>query len=536
MRTNLPVTQREHLIAPDATLMSTTDTQSRIQYANAAFIAASGFDAEALTGQAHNIVRHPDMPPAAFADMWATLKEGKSWTALVKNRRVNGDHYWVRANATPVVRGGQLAGYMSVRTTPTREEIQDAEALYRHFREGREDGIGGRRFRHGLVVRKGWLAWTSWLKTLSTPARLRGGVYGAALFTIVGVWLSAKLGAAFGASEASGPLQAGLWALAGAVLAHAWLRRQITRPIAHVLRQAQSVAAGQPLRHADSTALQRADDIGMLLRSVNQAGLNVRSLVDDVGGQVHGVRNASDEIATGNRDLSQRTAESMSSLQETATAMEEMTVNIQRNADIARQATRLAAEATTAATRGGAVMGEVEHTMGEIAEASHRIGDIIRVIDGLAFQTNLLALNAAVEAARAGEQGRGFAVVAAEVRKLALRSASAAQEIKTLITASMDKVETGDVQVRRGGQAMRDIVAQVERVAGLMHDIDNATQEQAAGIQQVNQAIAQIDTMTQQNAALAEQTETSANSLRALTQRLGAAVAVFQQPDQADTL
>jgi aerotaxis receptor len=150
MRNNQPVTQREYEIPDGATLMSTTDTQSHITYANAAFIAVSGYSREDIHGQPHNLVRHPDMPVEAFADMWATLKGGEPWTALVKNRRANGDHYWVRANATPVVRNGQATGYMSVRTKPTRDEVAAAESLYRQFREGT---VGNRRFHKGLVVR-----------------------------------------------------------------------------------------------------------------------------------------------------------------------------------------------------------------------------------------------------------------------------------------------------------------------------------------------------------------------------------------------
>src|SRR5664279_3756046 len=152
MRENLPITNREYDFPADATLMSTTDPQSHITYANDAFISVSGFSREEIEGNPHNMVRHPDMPPEAFADMWATLQAGEPWTALVKNRRKNGDHYWVRANATPVARDGQQAGYLSVRTKPSREEIAAAETLYRDFREGK---AGNRRFHKGLIVRTG---------------------------------------------------------------------------------------------------------------------------------------------------------------------------------------------------------------------------------------------------------------------------------------------------------------------------------------------------------------------------------------------
>ena len=169
MRQNLPVTQREFDFPADATLMSSTDTSSHITYANEAFIQVSGFERDEILGSPHNMVRHPDMPREAFADMWETLKSGQSWTALVKNRRKDGDHYWVRANATPVVRGGKMVGYMSVRTKPSPLEVQQAEALYRDFREGR---AGGRAFHRGLVVHKGLMAWRSIGQTLPIRWRL----------------------------------------------------------------------------------------------------------------------------------------------------------------------------------------------------------------------------------------------------------------------------------------------------------------------------------------------------------------------------
>ena len=175
MRQNLPVTQREYSFDGRQTLLSTTDPKGRITYANSPFVAVSGFTAEELQGQPHNIVRHPDMPPEAFADMWATIKAGESWTALVKNRRKDGDHYWVRANATPRVRDGQVVGYVSVRTAPTRAEIDAAEALYRRFREGQARGLA---FYRGLIVHTGWGAWRSVFQKLSTGARVALAVWG----------------------------------------------------------------------------------------------------------------------------------------------------------------------------------------------------------------------------------------------------------------------------------------------------------------------------------------------------------------------
>jgi aerotaxis receptor len=514
MRNNQPVTQREFDVPANVTLMSTTDTKGRIVYANAAFVAVSGFEPGELIGQPHNLVRHPDMPREAFADMWTTLKKGRSWTALVKNRRKNGDHYWVRANATPVVRDGRVAGYMSVRTQPAREEIAAAEALYRPFREGRP---GGRRFFQGLIVRTGPLAWLSLGQTLSTRWRVSLPVLGLGLLAIAGALLAGLSGAALAAFA--------LGAVLASVGVALFLRAQISAPLEQVLAQALRVAAGQP---GENVNLDRVDEIGMILRAINQAGLNLRSLVDDVSDQVGGVQNASCEIAQGNSDLSARTEKTSANLSETAASMDRMTSTVKTNADTARQAAALANDASDSAAEGGQVVGGVVGTMHSISAANHRIADIVGVIDSIAFQTNILALNAAVEAAGAGAHGRGFAVVASEVRSLAQRSATAAREIKSLVENCVDQVASGAAQVDRAGSAMNRIVAQVQRVNALIAEISTATADQSGGISRVNQAVSHLDQATQQNAALVLQTSAAAESMRSRAARLAQAVSVFK--------
>ncbi len=514
MRTNLPVTQREYEIADDVTLMSTTDTQSHITYCNGAFVQVSGFEKEELLGQPHNTVRHPDMPAQAFGDMWATLKAGESWTALVKNRRKNGDHYWVRANATPVRRGGQVTGYMSVRTKPSREEIAKAETLYRAFRENKTGSV---RFHKGIIVRTGLLGWTSALQVMPVRWRIRSALLACMTGTVA-------TAAAFGLGGAALAGFAGAVSLFG-LLTAGWLQSQIATPLATLLNQALAVAAGQP---AANIHLDRVDEIGLILRALNQSGLNLRSLVDDVSEQVSGLQTASGEIAQGNSDLSSRTEQAASNLQETAASMEQMTASVTQNAEGARQATQLAGDASAAAAKGGEVVGQVVGTMQQITTSSKKIADIISVIDGIAFQTNILALNAAVEAARAGEQGRGFAVVASEVRTLAKRSADAAKEIKTLINDSVEKVEAGSRQADAAGRSMNEIVAQVKRVSDLIQEISAATTEQSTGISQVNVAVTQLDQMTQQNAALVEQSSAAAESMKGQAHRLAEAVGAFK--------
>jgi aerotaxis receptor len=406
MRNNQPVTQRERPFPKGVTLMSTTNPQSHITYANAAFTQISGFTNEELLGQSHNLVRHPDVPTEAFEDLWRTVRSGDSWTALVKNRCKDGDHYWVRANVTPVQRDGRVVGYMSVRTEPSRAEVEATEDLFGRMRAAQAEGRSlPVRLHKGLVVRRGLWAWLSAAKTWPLSPRL---------------WLAGALavlpaGVALMFTSLTLPQVALLLALllAGAGLAGAFLHVQVMRPVQAVLHQARQVAAGEASTHGH---LERVDELGMLMRAVNQSGLNLRALLDDVAGQSTILADSSRVIAAGSLDLSARTESQAASLQETAASMEELSATVKNNAASARQASQLADAAAQVAEGGGQVMSSVVDTMRQISESSRRISEIIGVIDGIAFQTNILALNAAVEAARAGEQGRGFAVVAAEVR------------------------------------------------------------------------------------------------------------------------
>ncbi|MBL8512044.1 MAG: chemotaxis protein [Betaproteobacteria bacterium] len=264
-----------------------------------------------------------------------------------------------------------------------------------------------------------------------------------------------------------------------------------------------------------------------LLLALKSMSAQLYNTVNDIQSVATAINMASSEIATGNSDLSARTEQQASNLQQTASSMEQMTGTVKQNADAARQASQLASTASEIASKGGSVVGNVVTTMDDIAHASKKIGDIIGVIDGIAFQTNILALNAAVEAARAGEQGRGFAVVASEVRSLAQRSAEAAKEIKTLIGRSVEKVDTGSRLVADAGQTMNEIVQSVKRVTDIISEISASTQEQSVGITSVNQSVGQLDQMTQQNAALVEQSAAAAESLKDQAAKLSEAVSVF---------
>jgi methyl-accepting chemotaxis protein len=265
-----------------------------------------------------------------------------------------------------------------------------------------------------------------------------------------------------------------------------------------------------------------------LMAELSRMQQALRQLVGRVRESSESILVASSEVAVGSMDLSARTEQAASNLQETAASMEQMTNSVRGTADAAATANQLVNSATDTASKGGQVVADVVKTMDDISAGSRRIGDIIGVIDGIAFQTNILALNAAVEAARAGEQGRGFAVVAAEVRSLAQRSAEAAKEIKSLITSSVERVESGSALVGAAGQTMNEIVASVQRVNGVIGEITSASGEQSSGIQQIGAAIGNLDQMTQQNAALVEESAAAAESLKEQARSLAAVVSAFR--------
>lgn len=314
----------------------------------------------------------------------------------------------------------------------------------------------------------------------------------------------------------------------GAMLALAvgyLLIRAIADPLQEAMVIAERVAAGDLRGSAGSHS---TNEIGVLLTALDTMKGSLAGIVSEVRGSTSNMASASAQIAAGNQDLSQRSAEQAASLEETSSSMEEMTATVKQNADSARQANTLALSASEVALKGGKLVAQVVDTMGSISASSTKIADIISVIDGIAFQTNILALNAAVEAARAGEQGRGFAVVATEVRNLAQRSAAAAQEIKTLIEDSVQKVDSGARLVGQTGTTMQDIVESVHRVTGIMSEITNASQEQAIGLEQIRAAIVQMDGLTQENMALVEEASAAADSLNERAQGLDAVVSVFE--------
>ncbi|NMM75827.1 diguanylate cyclase [Acidovorax sp. SRB_14] len=513
MKHNGPVTQREYPVGEHETLLSATDLQGRITYANDAFIACSGFERDELYGKAHNLVRHPDMPPAAFDDMWATIQSGRTWTALVKNRRKDGDHYWVRANAAPIRHQGDVTGYLSVRTQPDRDSVAAHEEAYREIRAGgRKLGL-----RRGQVVRISLMGWCARWRFVSLAMRMRLGL-GA-------LWLAGLAGMASvgGPAALPWPPMVG-WTLA-VLLSGWWLRTAVHGPLQQLVAQAQAVASGQ---RAAPLFLHRCDEIGAVMRGIEQASLNLISLVSDIQGKVVRLRTAADDLQHGNDALAHHTREAAASLEETAAANEQLAATIGSNSETAAQAAQMAAQAVQVAAQSAAMVAQAQENMRGVSASSQKVANITGLIDSIAFQTNILALNAAVEAARAGAQGKGFAVVAAEVRALSIKSAGAAKEIKQLIDASTAQVEAGHRTVAAAGHTLTEAVQVVERVATMMEDIRLAGREQAHGVAQINQALGQLEQMTQLNAVQVEHNAQLSQVLGEQAQRLDEAASVFR--------
>ena len=306
------------------------------------------------------------------------------------------------------------------------------------------------------------------------------------------------------------------------------LSRSITRALGRAADSARAVAGGDLAVQIDVRGRDEMSDLMHALRGMQDS---LSRIVTEVRQNAESVATASAQIAMGNMDLSSRTEEQASALQQTAASMEQLGSAVHRNADNAQQANQLARDASAVAVKGNEVVGQVVDTMQGINDSSKRIADIIGVIDSIAFQTNILALNAAVEAARAGEQGRGFAVVASEVRTLAIRSADAARQIKTLIDTSVERVELGSTLVTQAGATMTEIVSSIRRVTGIMSEISAASSEQSTGVAQIGEAVVQMDQTTQHNAALVEESAAAADSLKEQARQLVEAVAVFRLVD-----
>ena len=517
MRINLPVTQQNFDYSGDELLVSSTNTKGEITHCNPAFVRVSGYGYDELIGQPHNIIRHPDMPAEAYKDLWRTIGRGEPWTGLVKNRRKNGDHYWVRANVTPILEGGKPRGYMSERTKPSAAEAAAAEALYAQMR--READAGSRSFslEAGSVRYHGLRGWRQRLAQMALLPRMALMLAVLVLLALVPDMLGLQGAAAWGARVALLVLGAGwvLWRFQATVL----------QGLHDATRFASDISA---CNLATSVGTDYPEPLGALMQRLQQTQVNLRAVVGDVRTEVGNFTRSAAEITRGSLDLSARTESQASSLEETAASMEQLASTVLQTAETAAKVSQESAQSSEVASLGGQAVQELGAAMQQMKHSSAKISEIVGVIEGIAFQTNLLALNAAVEAARAGEQGRGFAVVAGEVRALAQRSASSAREISGLIGVTVDQIASGAQQMDHAGTTIRGVVDAVERVSALVQQISSATREQSQGIAQVNEAVTQLDTVTQQNAALVEQSTAAAQGLKDGAESLGRAMDVFR--------
>ncbi|GEK45915.1 methyl-accepting chemotaxis protein [Bisbaumannia pacifica] len=485
-----------------------------ISYANPAFVEISGFSREELIGSPHNIVRHPDMPPEVFADMWATLKRGQGWQGIVKNRCKNGDHYWVHAHVVPLIESGRIEGFASLRTFVPEAQIRRAETLYREMREGR----CAYRVKDGQLRRKGWLGWWQ-------PSRLTGLQSKLMSFTLAAVGIALA-----GASPWFSQLPALVaWPLAGTALAGllvaGWrLSHSMTRAVEQAGDFSLQIAAG----NLDATPpAPRSDQLGQAVRSLD---LMRKSLLAITGG----IRRGADVIGPTASDMEQsnqamvgRLEQQASAIQDTAASMEEIASTVQHSADNAQLATEAAdsnvAEVDEAAKR----MQSLASAMETITRQTQNMAAMVETIDNIAFQTNILALNASVEAARAGEHGRGFAVVAGEVRSLANQAADAAKKVQLLIAEAGKGVASGVEHTRDTEAAMQRIREASHRVNDLMAEISAAAREQSEGVTQVGQSIHAIDRATQESAAEMQRYHGVTQSLRGEAEALNTNARAF---------
>lgn len=530
MRKNFPVTHVETHVRPDQYLISKTDLKGRITYANPAFIEISGFSRDELIGKAHNIVRHPDMPPAGFQDLWDTLKANKPWLGLVKNRRKDGGYYWVQALVSPIYENENVVGYASVRVRPSAEQIAEAAAFYDQVNQGTAKGY---RLYEGQITPTGWrLA----LQRLRIPfnASLRSSMFRQSLLVIALTGFSAYTALTGGlAPEYRTP--AGIALVAGLILymAYGWrITHRVVSPLKNASLIAQQIATGNLMLHISDSAATKNSETDQLYFCLELMRKSLTGIASDTRRGIAASLQAADVLHANNRHLSERTANQADSLQKTAASMEELTVTVKQNADNAQRANQLADNSMQTAKRGAVAVDELATTMKGIHDSSRQITEIVNLIEGIAFQTNILALNAAVESARAGEAGRGFAVVAGEVRSLAQRSSKAAGEITELINESVGRMVEGVKKAEQAGVTMHEIEASVQHVNDIINEISYASEEQAIGLQQINIAMANMDDVTQQNNRLVENLGATVHTMSDEAQELEQAIRVLNMHNQ----
>ena len=545
MRNNMPVTGIEKTVREGLVLISKTDAKGIIRYANDDFVAISGFTRSELLGQPHNIVRHPDMPQAAFEDLWGTLKSGKAWTGLVKNRCKNGDHYWVEATVRPNLEGG----YTSVRVKAQQQAIRNAEDLYQRIR----DGKCHRALHHGQLIRPN-LYWkiTTWMRGIDVRTRLWVAVsFNALLFLALLLVQSTHMLAADTNSWAG--LGISFIGVLSALATGAWLHHDLISPLRTAVERARQLASGDV---SHSIPANGSSEIASLLEALGAIRNNFHETLYYMRAGVETLNGATRELA-GNAE---RAAHAAGVQAESATAasssMAQMSASIEQVGGHAQEADDLSIKSGQRSEEGGQVIHEAAESMRSIAglvhdsstviqeleSASREISAVVTVIKEIADQTNLLALNAAIEAARAGEQGRGFAVVADEVRKLAERTGNSTQEIALMVdkiqadarraVASMDagvsRVSDGVDLAHQAGDSITSIRTSANQVALAVENISRALTDQNSASRQIAGHIERIARMSEENTAAAASTAASARQLSDMASQLQGTVSQFK--------
>ncbi len=492
MKLNIPVTDTEVNYPEDSNLISTTNLKGAITYCSDDFINISGYSKEELTGCNHNIVRHPDMPPAAFADLWSNLRSEKPWMGIVKNRCKDGNYYWVDAYVTPIKEHNRVEEYQSVRSIPDRAVVGRAEKIYRQLMQGKTP----------LSLR---------LPTFSIRSKL---ITGFTLAVVPPLWLLASDSATGGFAN---------WAIAalslGAAATTTW---QVSRRITAGAHAARAVIDNplMQLIYTNST-----DEVGAMTLAMKMRASELRAVVGRISDSSLALKGSAEVLAHTIEETNVRVHEQQSQTDQVATAMHEMSATVQevaRNAAYAAEGTK---EAQQSADEGRTVVNETIQSIRDVAGGVEQaagvinnlnsdaatISTVVDVIRGIAEQTNLLALNAAIEAARAGEQGRGFAVVADEVRTLAQRTQKSTQEIQAMVeclqkgasgavAAMQQGTEKTEASVQRAtdaGKALEDIIVVIKKISDMNTQIAAAAEEQSAVAEEINGNVVAINELGQ---------------------------------------